>query len=404
MMSHKFKQASAADFELHKPIEWPLYDQAGLLLLKQGYVITMPKLIDRLLERGCYIGPPNTEEKRVVITPANGTEARGRERVDEDNGINPRKAVQSPVFFRATDLITSVRRIHKLLCETPSPRMDVKDYIVDRAKTLIALLDEDPDAVLASACLSTETLDYRPGQQLLGAAIAALLAPACGIEANQRLPLVCAALTRDVGLSEFDKISGNFTRGLPDMARVTVAEHTALSVRLLTTHGVTDPDWLSYVMEHHERPDGKGYPAGKKTGAALPGSFLLNLADSYASMVLPSERAPGKFPANALKELFLEKGARYDERHIAFLFKVLTRFPPGTLVTLENGEIGLVKKSLAGNSEPTIYSIYDRSGMPRSSPIQRDTRNPEFAITGCISPSKCKSAALVIRRLWQTAK
>ena len=402
-MSKHFRRAVPADFVLHKPIRWPLYDEGGVLLLKQGYVITMPGLVERLLERGCYIGLPNIEPERAFPVPANGGEEEKKGGAADDAQAKARRASQSPAFFRAGDLATSIRRIHKLLCEPPSPRISVKDYVVERAEQLIALVEEDADAVLASAYLSTEIRDYRPGHQLLGAAITALLAPQCDIEPAHRRALVCAALTRDVGLNEFDKISGGFAKGLPEIARARVQEHTEHSVRILGSHGVHDPLWLRYVREHHERPDGGGYPGGLRAGHALPGSFLLNLADSYASMVLPSERAPGKFPANAMKELFLEKGSRYEERHVAALFKTLTRFPAGTLVSLASGETCLVKNTPAANSQPVVYSIYDRSGMPRSSPVLRDTGVSEFNITGCVSPSKCQSAALVIRRLWQAA-
>ncbi|MCE1243076.1 HD domain-containing phosphohydrolase [Oryzomicrobium sp.] len=399
-MSTKPRQAVAADFVLHQPLGWPLYDANGLLLLKQGYVITMPSLIDRLLERGCYIGPPNTEQKRIQID-AGGDE--GEQKEGGDDTAAPRKAAQAPVFFRTLDLITSIRRIHKLLCDPPALGVNIRGYVEERADQLIAMVGEDADAVLAAAYLTTEIPEYRPGHQLLGAAIAALLAPSCGINGAQRRTLVCAALTRDVGLHEFDQSPDGTSRTLSETARAKVQGHAELSAGILATHGIKDEPWLRYVREHHERPDGSGYPVHKRTGEALPGSFLLNLADSYASMVLTSERVPGKFPANVIRELFLEKGHRYDELHVTALFKTLTRFPAGTLVSLANGEICMVKRT-AADGKPMAYSIYDRTGMPQSSPVLRDTGQPEFAITGCVSPAKCQSAALIIRRLWQAAR
>lgn len=405
-MSMLFRKASRSDFALHKPLPWPLYDSSGALLLRQGYVISMPSLVSRLVDRGCFIGPTNSDAKRVQLhdgIQANNESADKKTPVD-DNGVHVRRQAQAPAFFRTTDLSTSIRRIHKLLCEPPSIHIKVRDYIVDRAQVLIGLVEEDPDAVLASTYLSTEIPDYRPGQQLLGAALAALLAPQCGFSDPERLSLVCAAMTRDVGLNDFDKTSSNYVKGLPPGIMNTVYEHTRISLNILKNHDVDDENWLRYVLEHHERPDGQGYPDGKSGQAISPGALLINLVDSYASMVLPSERSASKFPANALKELFLEKEKRYDERQIALLFKTLTRFPAGTLVSLANGEIGVVKATPIGNENLKVHSLYDRTGIPRSNPVFRDTSQPEFAVTGCVTPAKCKSAALVIRRLWQTTR
>ncbi len=403
-MTKHFRRASREDFTLHQPIAWPLYDENGLLLLKKGYVITMPNLVERLIERGCYIGLPNSDATRINITAANEDEAGKTETADKKEPPAPPKPPQTPVFTRAGDLVTSIRRIHKLLCEPASNRINVKDYVLDRAEQLISLVEEDEDAVLASVYLSTVIQDYRPSHQLMGAAVAAILAPQCDIDDQHRRALICAALTRDVGLAEFDKVAGAVGNGLTDTVRAKVQQHSQISVKILTHHNVTDPLWLRYVLEHHERPDGNGYPDKKRSGEALPGSFLLNLADSYASMVLPNNRSPGKFHANAMKELFLEKGTRYEERHVAALIKTLSRFPAGSLVSVANGEICLVKKTQATTSTPLVFSIYDRTGMPRSSPVIRDTSQPEFNITGCVTPAKCQSASLVIRRLWSSTE
>ena len=401
-MATLIRQAVAADLPMHEPLRFPLYDENGRLLLKQGFVITMPGFAERLLLRGCYIGNPE-DPPAAANTPADGVPADGSGEADSNGIINDKvrpTTPQAPVFLRACDLATSVRRIHKLLLEPPSDRVVVQDFIRDRARLLLSLLAEDSDAVLAAAYLTHDVRDGRPYQQLLGAIVAAQLAPQCELGEGQRLALVCAALTRDTALHEIDK-SYATARELPEIAQLTVREHPLAAVKLLLQHGINDRDWLTFVAEHHERPDGSGYPNGKKEGELQAGSMLLGLADVYAGMVLANLRRPGIFPANALKEIFLGKGSKHPEKQVVALLKTLTRFPAGTLVSLANGEIGLIKNPPPSQSQPQVYSVYDRSGMPRSAPVIRDSNQSEFAITGCVAPEKCQSAALVIRRLWQ---
>jgi HD-GYP domain-containing protein (c-di-GMP phosphodiesterase class II) len=400
-LSEIFRKACARDFELGKPLPWPLYDDSGLLLLRQGYVILMPGLIERLLTRGCYIGPPNTDAKKVILPGAR--HQAGSSEAEKSKGLIPslREKKPVPVFLRSLEMLRNVRRIHKLLREPPSARLQVPDYITEQAQSLLGLIAEDKEAVLAALYLGTDTREYRPAQQQMGAALVGFLAPLCGFDPAQTASLVCAALTRDIGLAQFDEIAVQFSSGLPEAAHRIIQSHPQLSVELLKRHGVEDPLWLLAIEQHHERPDGHGYPHQLSGGELHPGGQLLNLVDSYASMVLQRQHAQSLLPANALKALFLEKGTRYDEKQLGVLFKTLTRFPVGTLVRLANGEIGVVFRS--DDKNPEVHSLYDGAGMQRSLPLAVDVSKPENAIMACVLPQKCKSAQLVIRRLWQGA-
>lgn len=387
-MARLIRKAVGSDLPLHAPLRHALYDESGRLLLKRGFVISMPGFAERLLLRGCYIGESEPDEELP-----RGAEGSG---VPEST----RPVDRTPVFLQASDLAMSIRRIHRHLTEPPSDRVALETYVRDRAQQLIALLAEDPHAAIAAPYLTVDLRDTRPCQQLLGAVVVALLAPGCDFTPAERLSLVCAALTRDVGLYEIDRDFGA-AQSLPDEVRQRMREHPLRSVEMLKRHRVADLRWLRHVLEHHERPDGKGYPGGTPGDALHPGSLLLSLADAYAGMVLANPRRAGIFPANSLKELFLEKEGRYLDKHVALLVRSFGRFPPGTLVSLASGEIGVVKAPAPPSGSPVAHVVYDRNGMPRSTPIARDTAQPEFAIVGCVSPERCQSAMLVIRRLWQ---
>ena len=398
-MGMLIRRAVEDDLPMHKPLPFSVYDENSRLLLKQGFVITIPGFPQRLLQRGCYVedasGSSESLDKseaevprEVIVTDKN---SRSEVFYKRRSGI--------PVFLRAGEFLISIRRIHKLLHEAPSGRVVLQDYVRERAKELLKLMEEDRDAVFAAAYLTSDARDSRANQQLLGAVVAILMAPQCGLSEDQQLSLICAALTRDAALHMIDK-SHATVRKLSESAMATVREHPVAAVKLLLQHGVNDRNWLTYVVEHHERPDGNGYPHGKKESNLQFASLLLGLADTYAGMVLSNLRRPGIFPANALKEIYLGKGHQYQERQVVLLLKILTRFPAGTLVALVNGEIGVVRNPSPNQAQPQVYSLYDVEGMLRSSPVVRDSSLSEFEISGCIAPEKCKSAELVLRRIW----
>lgn len=44
-----------ADIIVNEPLPWALYDEKGHLLLREGFVISMTRHIDRLFKRGVFI-------------------------------------------------------------------------------------------------------------------------------------------------------------------------------------------------------------------------------------------------------------------------------------------------------------------------------------------------------------
>jgi len=391
-MAKIIRKVWPSDIPLDEPIEWSIFDGRGNLLLRKGFVITMPEFRAKIISRGSYLGEIEPDDAASVDTQESTPDALNKELKNESPPAPPPR---EPVFAQTTELVTAVARIHKILLSPPTDLVNLNEMIRGRAKLLIGLIEIDQDAVLASLYLSPNTTDTRPFQHVLGAAIAAIIAKHLGTNEDSHLSLVCAALMRDIGLYHFDRTHGHIDN-IPETARHSIKEHTAIAIHLLKKHGINDSAMLRFIDEHHERPDGKGYPAGKGDSNIDQLSSLLNLADSYASMILANQRRVGKIPAHSMRELFLERGTRYIEKHVTILVKVLGKFPPGCLVQLANGEVGVIKSS----QTQSVHTIYDINGLPKSTPFIRDTSLKNYEITGCLTPEKCKTAMLVIRKIW----
>ena len=384
-MPQLLRKLAFADIQMHKPTEHSIYDRSGNLILRKGFVVSMPGFADKLVERGYFIG------------------------VDDDVDAGPRKPGRSPqaatapeqgsVFSEMASYVQAVARIHRIILSPPSNLANVESLIRARASQLQHYLQQDTDAVLASLYLQQHGQDLRAHKHVLGAAVCGLLAEQLCRDDMAMQSLLCAALTRDLALYNFDK-SLDARKDLGEMEQTAVREHTATAVKLLQKHGVHDKQWLLHVYEHHEQPNGRGYPLGKAEGDIHELSLLLGLADAYAGMTIANKWRPGIYPANTLKELYLQKGSKHLEGHIGLLIKKLTRFPAGTVVALQSGEIGVIKQTQHSRRSPMVYSIYDEKGFPRSEPMLRDTLSTKYEIKGCLSPERCKTALLAIKRIW----
>lgn len=401
-MSVLIRKATPKDLPLNEPIKFAIYDADQRLLLRSGYVITIPGFSDRLIGRGCYVGydpksPPESEPPAPASQSASTESRTAPARAPET--LEVRKEAPPNVFQAGADLTIANRRQQRQMLELTDPIAGLADSLQQRAKKLLQLLQTDRDAALAACILHSEAADNRAAQQVLGAAVAALLAAALKLGADEQCTLVKAGLTRGLGLLSLDRSYGQVTP-LPEQAQEKLRSYPLTSVSLLQQHGVHDSDWLKLVRQHHERLDGSGYPAGLSGSQIDPRALLLGLADAYAGMVLSNPRRAGLAPPISLKLLMGVKNKEFDEQHIALLVRTVGLYPPGVLVKLASHETAVVKTSASPRHAPLVYAFYDRDGLVRSTPLLRDTNQSEYAITDCVAPENCLSAKLVIRRLW----
>lgn len=405
------RRVTRSDLALNQPLPWSLYDEAGHLLLKSGFVLTIPKHIETLLNRGACIGPEPSSQDRTRAQATTAPRQPLAKAADKPAfTVSPTKSL--PVFQRIEVFAQGVRRIHRAIAEKVDSRVNISEYFRALATEVIDAVDEDADAFMAGTYLMRHSLDYRSIHQVMGAGIAAILARLDKHDPQERHLLVCAGLTRDIGLATFDRELSEM-RGLTDGARKAIAMHPQLSVSYLQDNGIADHYWLQCVADHHERLDGTGYPNEKILPEIHTGAQILAIADSYASMVLPSNRRPPMLPVDALRDLFTGQGRTYSPKVFAHFFKWMGRFPPGTFVKLSNNEIGIVhRRSTDGlsdanqellgterNDAPPVFSLFDKHQMLRGNPV-RAAINGEIQIQATVSPDTYKSAMVIVKRLW----
>ena len=161
---------------------------------------------------------------------------------------------------------------------------------------------------------------------------------------SHRVSMLCESMAKALALPE-DRIKELKTAGLlHDIGKIAIEEnilnkpgkltneeweeikrHPEIGYRILST--VNDmSEMAEYVLYHHERYNGMGYPKGLK-GEEIPlQSRIIAIADTYDAMV--SERSyRGALPEEvAIKELAINAGIQFDLELVEiFIEKVLNR-------------------------------------------------------------------------------
>lgn len=112
-----------------------------------------------------------------------------------------------------------------------------------------------------------------------------------------------------------------------------IRKHPEVGARLVAATGL--PEIAQWVLAHHERPDGRGYPYGS-TGDEIPREArILSVADAYQAMTAdrPYRRAIGQLAA--LAELQRGAGTQFDPHVVAALSRTLTiHGAPGVAVAV----------------------------------------------------------------------
>ena len=156
---------------------------------------------------------------------------------------------------------------------------------------------------------------------------------------------------------------------------------------MLEAGGVRDEDWLCAVEQHHERPDGNGYPLGRSDIDEK--ARLLRLADSYCAKLSPRATRPALTPDRAGRELFLRE-ATNPMAHA--LIKELGLYPPGCYVRLASGETGIVLRRGPTMLTPVVAAVTWRTGEPRRELLRRDTSVPGFKVLHAVAAQSLRAS------------
>ncbi|MBN7772912.1 HD domain-containing phosphohydrolase [Clostridium aminobutyricum] len=140
---------------------------------------------------------------------------------------------------------------------------------------------------------------------------------------NEIEELKTVGLLHDIGKIAIEENILNKPGGLSEDERKQMMRHPEIGYRILSTvHDMSDI--ATYVLYHHERIDGKGYPKGL-TGDQIPlESRIISIADSYDAMTSDRSYQKALSKGEAIMELQKNAGTQFDSELVnLFIEKVL---------------------------------------------------------------------------------
>jgi putative nucleotidyltransferase with HDIG domain len=182
-----------------------------------------------------------------------------------------------------------------------------------------------------------------------------------------------AALMHDIGKVRTPKEILNKPEKLTDDEFAVMRMHVVDGAEILRR--TPEMPALSPVVafEHHLRLDGTGYPFGVKRGSLNLATMLCGISDVYDAM--RSQRAyQQSFPTDRiLAVLKRNDGSQFDQNLVRRFSQLMGIYPPGNLVKLDTGELGVVLKVYAPDPyRPKVRVIAGADGEKLVRPYDVD--------------------------------
>ena len=118
--------------------------------------------------------------------------------------------------------------------------------------------------------------------------------------------------------------------------------HTQHGREILMSHSNIYQGTVDVAHNHHENLDGTGYPRGLKSSGITDFTRIISLCDVYDAITSDRVYKKGASSLNAFKIIHDLAGKKFDVKLSREFIECIGLYPPGSVVELHNGEIGLV--------------------------------------------------------------
>jgi putative nucleotidyltransferase with HDIG domain/PAS domain S-box-containing protein len=182
----------------------------------------------------------------------------------------------------------------------------------ERLKSLLSRLKSSFHGVVDALAEAVEIKDPQTaGHQRRVAQLAVAIAREMGFSLNRLEGIRVAGLLHDIGKIAIPIEILSKPGGLNHLEGEFIKSHCQVGCDLLKN---IDFPWpvLPAILQHHERLDGSGYPAGLTDKDIILEARILGVADVIEAMICPRSYGPAQGIDQALEEIHQKSGILYD--------------------------------------------------------------------------------------------
>ena len=225
-------------------------------------------------------------------------------------------------------------------------------FIEEIEKTFPIFVQNKQDLILLVAKLLIEKDSYEI-ESFYIAIFSLFIGLEMKMDKKRLLVLFFSALLSNLGMSNVDSIIQK--NNITDQEKNKIKKHPVFSYDIIVNKLKFPKIYGVIAICHHENYNGSGYPRKLKEEKIPIFSSIINVAESYTAMVCSRPYCKRISPHIALKKLISLAGTHYHPKVIQNFFQVLSYYPVGSLVKLNDERIGLVADTNNVPLKPKIF-------------------------------------------------
>ncbi len=285
----------------------------------------------------------------------------------EEDDVKPRK-----VYRKALKVVDQI--FHDVrLGKVPSSEDAIKVV-----KDMAHLTMTEPHAMLALSMLKDYD-NYTFTHSVNVAVISLAVGRACTVTEEDLKTLGLGGLLHDLGKLRVDHNIITKPGRLTETEFEEIKEHPGYGVDIIRQMAGVTAEIIQIVLGHHLRYDRTGYPSDAAGQTISPLVDMTAIADAYDAMTtLRSYQRPFT-PRRAIARMEEISGSSLHPDFVMRFIESLGPYPVGSLVRLDNNEIGLVTKVDPQNTALLdIKILYDPAGTLLAEPFMVTLRPGEL--------------------------
>jgi len=344
------KKIYASQVEVGMGLPCDVFDKKGVLLWVAGSVVKNEKQAVKLAKYGYR---SDLQEWVPTGTP---------KKIQDEPDVEEVKVKKTYVYATVLDAFLEIRLPLIYIFDVfkaDSFNKDKHDLVKQVDSVVDVILDvceKHPEETIATIHMFHQA-KYTQLSAIYNCALTTLLCGVLEVDDDDIRLYASAALTANGSILKLQDTLQRQKMGKTKTQKEQMLNHPYESLILLTRAGVREDRWLDAVFMHHEYMDGTGYPRGLSGDDICLGGRILAVADAYLKLIMPRKLLD---PPTALKTIYKRYTKRLDKNIILAMVKLFGIVPPGSVVELKEGGIGIVIKNTDASNRPLITKVGDK--------------------------------------------
>lgn len=235
--------------------------------------------------------------------------------------------------------------------------------IIEKIKEIRQNVLENKDLYFSLAEIPNEK-DFIVIDAVKSAIYSLALADFLKLPIHRQIDVGIAAYLHDLGMLKIPQKIYLTDKPLSDQERRIIQAHVNLSAQAVLKANFSK-DIVQAILEHHECYNGTGYPQGLDGNLITISGKIVAIVSSYVAATSNRMHRDKMLRHNGIIDILKQTNKKYDPKIAKAFILMLSIYPLGTFVELQDGTKGIVSKTSIHNPKtPVVKLLLDKDNRP----------------------------------------